>query len=255
LELRNIEEPPIARDLIQATVEIAAVKCFGTEDPSDVDEPYVVVSVVSVDPHQLGQSGGAVTMRTEIINGVTPGRVFLEGRAVTERPIPVTGSGLHILVSLYEHENGDPNKIRDSIAAVIEDAAKKGAQAIVDAASGGDPKLNGPVGDFFDFEVGGVKPFKLLTVGLADVVADILGDDFVDTKTFILNEGDLLSIEKGPNSKFRKGELPAQDQFNVPTPIQEPDSLLSGGGGSYKVYFRVRVLRIPKPVEPPAVVA
>ena len=101
LELADAASVPKVKESTQATVQLAAVKCFGTDDPGGTDEPFIVFSIVSVDPFQLTTSAGAVTVRTEIVNDVGGGQVFLDdGRLLTLNPIDVTGTGLHIGVLL-----------------------------------------------------------------------------------------------------------------------------------------------------------
>jgi hypothetical protein len=256
LDLPSPSGPASVRDLRTATVQLMAAKCFGTDDPSGTDEPYLIASIVSFDPFQLRTGAGAVTTRTEIVNDINGGNIFLkDGRLLTPSPINVTGMGLHIAVSMFDHDLGDPDKIRDTIQNAVEGAVNKGVQAIVGAASTGDPKLNGPVGDIFEFEVGGFKPFKLLSLGLSDLLAEAFGDDLVGSHVFSLTEGDLLNLELDPHMR-KTGDI--AQQYNVPTLVQDqdPDTLLhsSNSAGSYKVFLTVRVLATQVPVDPPIAV-
>ena len=65
-------------DLHRATVQLSAVKCFGTDDehPAE-DEPYLIFSIVAMDPNQFLTGGGAVTSRTEIVNKIRAFDTFL----------------------------------------------------------------------------------------------------------------------------------------------------------------------------------
>jgi hypothetical protein len=254
MDLKTPAADPEVIKTHQATVQLAAVKCFGTDDPSGTDEPFVIFSIVSVDPTQITTHAGAMSVRTEIVNDISGGRIFLDdGRMLTTGPIDVTGSGLHIGVAVYDHDLGDPDKISDTIAQAMEEAAKKAAQVFITAAAAADPKLNGPIGDFTDYSILGVKPFKLI----ADAITGLLGfgDDLVGTHTFQLTEADLLNFAQDPKFRADVDGLPPQDSFNVPTPEDFNASLISSGGsaGSYKVYLRVRVVEVDVIKPPPEV--
>jgi len=90
-----------------------------------------------------------------------------------------------------------------------------------------------------EFEVGGVKPFKVLTLGLADVIADALADDLLAEHELVIPAANIKSLtDQGQFSQsFRtKPQEPGLDvQFNWP-PREQDEPLLSGGGGSYKVF-------------------
>jgi hypothetical protein len=243
MDLKTTSADPVVIKQHQATVQLAAVKCFGTDDPSGTDEPFVIFSIVSVDPTQITTHAGAMTVRTEIVNDISGGQIFFDdGRMLTNAPIDVSGSGLHIGVAVYDHDLGDPDKISDTIAQAMEEAAKKAAQVFITAAAAADPKLNGPIGDFTDYSILGVKPFKFI----ADAITGLFGfgDDEVGTHTFQLTEDQLLDFAQDPKFRADVDGLPSQDSFNVPTPDDFEASLIRGGGssGSYKVYLRVRVI-------------
>jgi hypothetical protein len=64
--------------------------------------------------------------------------------------IPV-GTGIGIHVAIWDNESGKADDIRDKVAAVIEDAVKKGASAIGGAAAADDPSVSaGTIGKITD---------------------------------------------------------------------------------------------------------
>jgi hypothetical protein len=233
-------------------VKLSAVKCFGTEDPSGTDEAYLVLSLASINPNFGGVDQLVHTMRTEIINEVKGGLVFLKHTMIgTLHAFP--GSGIRIYVAVFDHEHGDADDLRDKIHAAVEDAAKKGAQLIAGAAASGNQQLAGPVGDVIEFEVGGVKPFKILSLGLASLLADILGDNKIDEHEFVIPAQNIVDISNPAafQASFRRHPdiLDADVQFNWPR-TDADEFLFSGGGGSYKVYFTITPLKIERPLEP-----
>jgi hypothetical protein len=241
IRMANADAIPEAFTKFAVEVSLAAVKCFGTEDPGGEDEAYAVISLISVNPNFGGVDVLVKTTRTEIQNGVEAREVIFKQRTIGEvEAFP--GSGIKIHVALFDHESGDANALRDRIQAVLNDAAKKGAQALAAAAAAGDPKIAGPVGDVIDFEIGGVKPFKLLTGGLAQLLTNILADDLIDEHEFFIPAEHIreLALDGAKfNASFRRTpELGNDVQFNWPRTAAE-EVLFSGGGGSYKVYFQI----------------
>src|SRR5262249_29542200 len=84
MDLKITAGDPVVIKQHQATVQLAAVKCFGTDDPSGTDEPFVIFSIVSIDPTQITTHGGAMTVRTEIVNDISGQQIFLDdGRMLT----------------------------------------------------------------------------------------------------------------------------------------------------------------------------
>src|SRR5262249_56886100 len=54
IHLNDVNDIPVAEEFRDVEVKIAAVKCFGTEDPSGTDETYLVISLVSLNPNFRG---------------------------------------------------------------------------------------------------------------------------------------------------------------------------------------------------------
>ncbi|MCB0020115.1 MAG: hypothetical protein KDE09_20130, partial [Anaerolineales bacterium] len=233
-------------------VKLSAAKCFGTEDPGGTDETFLVMSLISVNPNYGGVDKLVHTMRTEIDNNVNAGKVFFQQQTIGSlRAFP--GSGIKIHMAVFDHEHGDADDLRDKINAILEDAANKAAQALAGAAAAGDPRLAGAVGDVTEFEIGGVKPFKILTLGLAGLLADVLADDLVGEHEFYVPAQYIKDIaEQAPfEASFRRHPdvLGTEVQFNWPRTDAE-EFLFSGGGGSYKVYFTITPVKSVRPLEP-----
>lgn len=250
ITLEDFQIDPKAFTFVEAEVKIAAVKCFGTEDSSGTDETYLVISLVSVDPDRGAQDRLVTTVRTAIDNNVFGGKVFCVSNTVGK--LRITGGGLRINVVIVDHESGNADDLRDKIAAALNAGANEGARIIAGAASGGDQRLAGAVGDITEFDVGGVKPFKVLTLGLADLIAQALSDDVIGEHTFVVpaeNISALLDQATFSSSFRRTAELGPDIQFNWP-PRPQDEFLFSGGGGSYKIYFTITPFGTFVPVEP-----
>jgi hypothetical protein len=242
---------------IRAEVSLAAVKCFGTEDPGGTDEVYLVISVVTINPNFSREDKLAFTTRTEIADAQAKDVIFQARTLADAHAFP--GSGLRIHVAIFEHEHGDADELRDKIQAALDETAKKASSALAGAAAAGDGGLAGAAGDVIDFEVGGIKPFKILTLGLASLVTEALKDDIVSEHEFVIPAEQLVAwaerdeatkrFLKYESSLRTSGDLPATVRFNWPPPNQE--FLFSGGGGSYKVYLQVKPILTVEPGPPP----
>jgi hypothetical protein len=250
IKLNDFEIDPKAFTFVEAEVKVAAVKCFGTEDPGGTDETYIVISLISVDPNRGAADHLVQTVRTAIDNNVFGGKVFFVNHTIGK--LRVNGGGLSINVVMIDHESGNADDLRNKIAAALDAAANEGARIIAGAAAGGDQRLAGAVGDVTEFDVGGVKPFKILTLGLADIIASALSDDIIGEHTFVIpaqNVTDLLAQQAFTNSFRQTPELGFDIQFNWP-PRPQDEFLFSGGGGSYKIYFTITPMGVLVPVEP-----
>lgn len=251
IQLANFDAVPTSVKKIQARVIVSAVKCFGTEDPGGTDETYVVVSIINVNPNDTGVDSLVTTVRTEINNNVNAGNVIFQARTIgPELGTAFPGSGIRLHVAIFDHENGDADEIRNKIQAVLNDGAKKGAAALAGAAAADDPKLAGAAGDIVDFEIGGVKPFKILTAGLADLLTNLLADDLIGEHDFFIPAAKIAewaipatdNPEKFPNFEASFRTLPdvlgPSIQFNWPQKVED-EVLFGEGGGSYKIYFTI----------------
>lgn len=242
ITLADISAQPSAETSYSADVMIAAVKCFGTQDNDGEDSTYAVISLSSMNPNKAG--GDLVqTIRTKIQDNTHAGDVIFKAWSLPQAPAFPAGAGIAITVSIWDHESGNADEIRDKIHTVIDDGVKKAASALAGAAAADDPSVSGgTIGDITQFVVGGVKPFELLTLGLSDLLAKAFSDDLLGEHTFVIPAANIVelldqntfiaSIRKSPDLDF-------DVQYNWP-PKPEDEYLFSDGHGSYKIYFLVR---------------
>ncbi len=253
ISLANFTAPPLAYKSIQGLLALSAVKCFGTEDPGGNDQTYLIITVTSLNPNFGGVEKLVYTSRTNIQDNVEGGNIIFQNHTLQNIP-DITGSGLKIHVAVFEHEYGDADQIRDKIQQIIEEAAIRGASALAAGAAGADAKLAGPVGDLIDFEIAGIKPFKIITFGIADLITGMFADDLVDEHEFFIPTANIMEWAQKEDENFPKwqaslrtnGALTPNITYNIPI-RPEDEILFEGGGGSYKVYFKFtpKVVWIP----------
>ena len=106
----------------EVEVTLAAVQCFGTQDASN-DEPYVVMSLITVDP---GNTGTAVqTQRTPILENVHQGDTIFKNALRMQQRFSGT-SGLLVHLAVWDHEFGDQDKLTDQINKVLKTGRRRG---------------------------------------------------------------------------------------------------------------------------------
>jgi hypothetical protein len=98
------------------------------------------------------------------------------------------------------------------------------------------------VGDITDFEVGGVKPFHILTVGLAGVIADWLADDLIGENQYTIPIANLMDFKPDnyQASMWPSGTdgLPFDVQVNWPPKPEQVKVFTGDKGGFYKGLFQ-----------------
>ena len=115
------------------------------------------------------------------------------------------------------------------------------------------PGQGGFAGDIINFEVGGVKPFKVVTLGLAGRIASALADDLIGEHVYVIPPGNIVDLADQDN--FTRSIRPTRDaldfdvQFNFP-PRPEDEFVFTDGHGTYKVYLAVRGIRTFIPENP-----
>jgi len=249
ITMSNVGDFPKAFTSYEATVTLSAVKCFGTEDPGGEDEIYVVITLLAVNPNFGGIDDLLKFTSTEILEGVTAGKVIFKERTLGKvQAFP--GSGIKVHVAMFDHEYGDADLIREKIRAQAEEAVKNAAQGIAAAVAAKDPRLNGPIGDISEFEIIGIKPFKLLTGFITDALG--LGDELIGEHEFIIPAANIAEFADPARYQASLRTNPHLDpdvRYNWPRRPEE-EVLFDQGGASYKIYFKIQGTAIPFPLDP-----
>ena len=239
ISLTDVSASPSGQTEYAADVTLSAVKCFGTQDRIS-DQTYAIISLFSMNPNH-GPDKLVKTTRTPIQDNVKVNNVIFKMQTIGDL-IPA-GSGIGIHIAIWEHESGDADEIRDETTKALEDAVNKGAAALASAASAGDPRVSaGTIGNITDFEVLGVRPFHIMTLGIAKLISSILADSMVGEHFFFISAADLVELaeQKKFEASIRKNpELPFDVVMNWP-PRPEDEPLFTDGAGTYKAYFLIR---------------
>jgi hypothetical protein len=186
-------------------------------------------------------------MHTAILNDVPAGATIFKNVTLGEAHA-FPGSGINIHVAVWDHESGNVDDITNEIHQALNDAANEGAQALAGAATADDPQMTaGTVGDVTQWEVAGIRPFDVLTLGAAKLIARAFADDLVNEHTFVVPAGNVVDLAdpgKFAASLRQSPDIDSDVRFNL------GDDFLFGGNGSYKVYLTVKGVTMTEPVEP-----
>ncbi|MGF7162890.1 hypothetical protein FHS85_004548 [Rhodoligotrophos appendicifer] len=249
ITLSDVSSPCAALQNYSTTVTLSGIRCFAAQDV-ETDELFAIVSLTCVNPNASGIDQTVCTMNTPITDTKSGDTVF---RNMTIGNVPVVGSGISIHVSLWDHESGDVDEIRQKVAAAIEQATKAAQQAIAGGALGSDPAVTaGAVGDVTEFEIAGVKPFRVVTLELAGVIAEALADDLLGSKSFYVPAANLIEFADQAfyeNSIRSDPALPFDVQINWP-PRAGQEEPFTGKGAFYKAYFKIKTELSPIPCDP-----
>lgn len=233
-----------------ADVYLAAVKCFGTDDPgglfvSGEDEPYLIVT--SVTPASTFLPGSKPVIRTwrsqtyREISAENNNGLFGQNQLMFQ-DLFIGPYGIGLKVLLMDHEHGSEADLEKEIKEKGDEAARE----LIDLAAA----LAGiPIDEATEDQVLDSTILRVLGAASVSAITQVLKDDKIAEKDWII-DGEMLkqwvdNSETGSSFVNYGSELPASVETNYPREeIFGMDKLFSGGGGSYKVYLRV----IPKKV-------
>lgn len=196
-----------AIDLGDVVVRYRGMNCFGEDDTTGSDEPYIVVGVVAAD-------GPKPTFSTPVYQDVDGGGSFPDDGAVVYRGRPW---GLVLSTTVMEHDEGDPDKYRDWVTKGVSLAAT-GLEAAIVATGIGAPLA------------AAVAPaLAAIVPAVVNEVNNLLGtgDDVIGTVPIGLSVKQLCTL---PGATLQDER---DIRFHVATP------LATNGDGSYKAYFDV----------------
>jgi hypothetical protein len=201
-----------AIDIQHVLLRYVGFHCFGeTDEISASDEPYFIMGVLPVNVEQR-----AVPM-TKMYEDVDAGDSVADSIEMY-RGEPL---GVAMAVSLFEHDEGDPEAFKEQMDAAVDKAADGVTGALAEV------PVVGPALAFIAqvvFIIGGPE--------LKNKVNEALGtaDDNIANENIVLSTKDLVRLSQQPTTVFE----------GIDADIETP--LLSGDGASYKAYFTVEAV-------------
>jgi hypothetical protein len=247
IQLQDIDARCDARQMYQASISLVGIRCFAAQDV-ETDELFGTVSLINVNPNFSAVNELVTTVPLPLVDSATGDMHYKE---TVLGNVPLTGSGVVIHTALWDNESGHVDEIRDKVEAALREGAKKAASALAAGAIANDPSATaGTVGEVTEFEIGGVKPFHVLTLKLADVIAHWLADDLLGEKRNIIPAQSILDFQGvGYNNSLRTDPaLEFDARFNWPPPGH--DIIFNKGGALYKAYFKIQAFQQPMPCDP-----
>jgi hypothetical protein len=223
------------------TVTLAGVRCFGTDDPSGTDEPFLITSVFALDPREKEKSSETRRIGPDSIGDVEVGRVFGQNSDLAV-DIAVPGdSDIAVNVQLFDQELvKNPEKVRRAVSDA-NTAALLGGVATLTA-------FVPPAGAVAAAVVAVAKATGLLDAfsdGLGQLVADLFGEDYLGTVDLRITKSFLETLRDNPASLDRTSAAIGGETYNFPQ-LPEDDSdagkswmFRREGKGTYRPFFRV----------------
>jgi hypothetical protein len=219
-----------------AEVRYIGLRC---NEPNEVyDDPYVIFTVINVNPHQDGRDNLEKVVKIGPLDDIDEGVVIGDPQTVWDGR--VAGSGLGIGALVVEHDSGDPDAVREEVASKIREYVQEGAAMIAQAFGAGAAEAR----DISDIEpVNWVSDaIAFLSVGILD-----LGDDEIGKKTLEIWPATLRRLADG--EEFQRSLTTTTEGYTYNHKID-----VSSNKGDYSVYCLVRpwkiTVEIPD-VEPP----
>lgn len=228
--------PPIIALRYQVTIDIAAIRCFGTEDPSGTDEPYVVAVAYGLDPLIRDR---AVQTNEIHFGEVHKDAIFAAGRPLMMSPITIPGDGsIHLILSLWDEEKARPRVLQEKWRDAATAAILSGLTLLNPAAGATAAALETAKGIVTD------AARELITF----VSDDLLGiaDDHIGTHEFSISSDYLRRLFDDGGGMPRTSPSIQGINYNFPELPETEDPtghswLFEGGGGSYRIFLSVRV--------------
>jgi hypothetical protein len=95
---------PDVGNRFHVTVTLAGVRCFGTDDPSGSDEPYLITSVFTIDPREKDKSAHTTRIGPDSIGEVEVGRAFGQNSDLAVDFAVPGDSDIALNVQLFDQE-------------------------------------------------------------------------------------------------------------------------------------------------------
>jgi hypothetical protein len=239
--IKPANEFPDIGKRFHVTVTLAGVRCFGTDDPSGTDEPYLIATVFAADPREKEKSTETTLIGPDDIGDIGSGQTFAENRDLIV-DIAVPGdSDIAVNLQLFDVETiSDPKKAAAEISKLHTATLIAGVAtltAFVPAA--------GAI-------AGGILA-GAQAVGLVDAFSDAIGktianafaDDHLGTVDLRITHDFLMTLRDNPRSLDRRSAAIGGETYNFPQ-LPEDDSeagqswmFREEDKGTYRPFFRV----------------
>jgi hypothetical protein len=231
--MKPLNREPVITSRFVVAIAVAAIKCFGTEDPSGEDEPYLISAIYAIDP--MVREGAVQTARIDF-GAVSERQVFGAGHQLAQGFFIPGDGNIRMRVALWDQESARPANLEKKWG----EAAKI---AIIAGLTAAKPPAGGAVA-LLELATGWVSD---ISKAIGGVVADIFGDNLIAERDFVINADFLSRLVREGSLPRTSGSIPGF-RYNFPETPEGGEAgrswLFEGGGGSYRIFFAVRTARI-----------
>jgi len=200
-----------AIEMLPVVLRFVGLHCFRTTSGPGSDEPYATFGPVSVNGERSDPPP-----QSRIFEDVDSSESHGDSLELY-RGLPF---GLTLVMTLAEHDEGDPHKYKDEVENLVDKAGDAIAEALTAVPA---------VGTLLS--VAASVGFALAGPTIAKKLSELLGtdDDFIATHEVQLTGKELMRMARDEDTDF--------DRVGIPASFASP--MLSGDGGTYKLYFLV----------------
>jgi hypothetical protein len=232
---------PDVGDRFHVTVTLAGVRCFGTDDPSGTDEPYLIATVTAIDPRDKEKSTQTSLIGPGDVGDIESGQVFGQNRDLIV-DIAVPGDAdIAINLQLFDVETiSNPAKT----AKVISDIHTAQLVAGVATLAAFVPVAGAIVGGVLAIaQATGL--LQAFSDAIGSAIANAFSDDHLGTVDLRITHDYLMKLRDDPDSLDRTSLAIGGETYNFPQ-LPEDDSeagkswmFRQEGKGTYRPFFRV----------------
>ncbi|MDB5312774.1 MAG: hypothetical protein JWO38_6976 [Gemmataceae bacterium] len=236
--LKPLNGPPVYATRYVVTIDIAAIKCFGTDDPSGTDEPYIVVAVYGIDP--LVRERAVQTSEIHL-GSVEERAIFAQGHPLMPSPMFIPGDGkIQLNISLWEEEAARPAALQEKWRDLATAAILGGLTLLNPQAGAAAASLEAAKGVVTDAS-------RMLIAAVSDFLG--LADDHLGTREFSITADFLKRLIADGSGLPRTSPSIPGIRYNFPELPETPDATgrswyFEGGGGSYRIFLSVRAAEV-----------
>lgn len=220
---------PVPYVTYNITVQFVGLQINETNET--YDEPYLIMSVITLAPDFLDGDQMVATQKIEVPGDDHPaGYVFADVNTIWKEGQLIGGTGIKVALFAFEEDSGDPDEVEAAIHDYLKKKAEQSAAAIgqaFNAGAGATSVLNSPEFEWF---------LKGASLGLAGWVAD---DEvgYASVEVALSEIKELVKLSKAGTFAESLTTGPDGMKYNYTRPV--------GGDGKYTIYFRVSANEIP----------
>jgi hypothetical protein len=223
---------PKGTSYLKAIVEYIGLR---VNEPNETyDDPYIIFSVVNLNPDRLGQDNLEKVIKVGPLDDIDEGVVIGAPQTVWEGRVP--GTGITVTAGAFDYDMGDPDDVKEEIETKLREYIQNALSAIGQAYGAGEEEAEAVLGsDIATWALG------IFSLGITEILD--LGDDYIGAKTQEIVPNTLRRLVNEADYQASLTTTTEGYTYNYKLDIASRE-------GDYSVYFRVRGVHQEEPITP-----